>query len=106
LQEKRILRSTTDSLARIADARSEVISRVDPRGVVRNIQTVTKPNSVSKTMRKAAIGLIAAPDPVTTVAGAALLTGSFVTKRNDPTSLADLAAETRKVMRDIRSLTL
>ena len=53
-------------------------------------------------MRKAGIALIAAPDPVTTVAGAGLLASSYALKK-EPASLTNLAMETRKVLRDLQS---
>jgi hypothetical protein len=106
VQDKKIIRSATESASRLAGTRTEVAAGVDSGNAVRHIQTLTKPNSLSKTMRKVGVGLVAAPDPITTVAGAALITGSYMTKRKDPVGLTELAAETRKILRDMQSLTL
>ncbi len=57
-------------------------------------------------MRKAGIALIATPDPITGFPGVALVVTSFVLKRNEPTNLGHLASETRKILRDIQSLSL
>ena len=55
-------------------------------------------------MRKAGMALILAPDPITGVPGVALLASSFVVKRKEPASLGSLAQETRKVLKEIQSL--
>jgi len=58
-------------------------------------------------MRKAGVALIVGtPDPITAVPGVALLAASFASRRKDPAKLDDLAAETRKLLRDIQSLSL
>jgi hypothetical protein len=57
-------------------------------------------------MRKAGIALIVTPEPITGVPGVALLASSFVMKRKEPASLGSLAQETRKVLREIQSLSL
>jgi hypothetical protein len=57
-------------------------------------------------MKKAGVALIAAPDPVTGVAGVALVATSFAMKKNEPTNLENLAQETRKIIRELGSLTL
>jgi hypothetical protein len=54
-------------------------------------------------MKKAGVALIAAPDPVTGVAGVALLASSFALKNKEPAKIADIAAETRKILREIQS---
>ena len=80
---------------------------MDTRGVTRNMNDLSKPSSPSNTLKKAGVALIvSAPDPVTDVAGAALIATSYAVKRKDPTKLDDLAAETRKILRDIQSLRL
>lgn len=57
-------------------------------------------------MRKVGIALIAAPDPITAVPGVAMLAGSYALKGKNPATLQDLAGETRKILRDLESLTL
>jgi hypothetical protein len=57
-------------------------------------------------MRKAGVALILAPDPFTGVAGVALVASSFVLKSKEPASLGNLASETRRILRDLGSLTL
>lgn len=106
MQEKKIVSSTVDSISRIVDAKSEVASKLNTEHVSRHVDGLTKPKSPSSTMKKAGIALIAAPDPITGVAGVALVATSFAMKKNEPTSLENLAHETRKILRDLQSLSL
>ncbi len=106
MQEKKLVRSTAESVSRLMDARTEVATRVNPVHVSKHVRDLTKPNSVSKTMRRVGMALIASPDVVTDIPGAALVAGSYVMKKRDPSKLDDLAAETRKILRDIRDLRL
>jgi hypothetical protein len=106
VKEKKILSSTAESLSRLAETKAEVSDGVDADKVTRHFNGLTKPNSPSKTMRNVGMALLSSPDPVTDVPGAVLIAGSFVLKKRDPTSLNNLAQETRKILRDIRSLSL
>lgn len=107
MQEKRILRSAADSLTRVAAARSSVAASVDAARVRTHVKSLSKPGSPSSAMRKAGVALIVGtPDPVTAVPGVALLAASYISKRKDPAKLDDLAAETRRILRDIQGLSL
>ena len=107
MEEKRIVRSVADSISRLNDARAQVASSVNTEQVAKHINDVAKPSSPSSSLKKAGVALIVvAPDPVTNVAGAALIATSFALKHKDPTKLDDLAVETRKILRDIQSLRL
>jgi hypothetical protein len=57
-------------------------------------------------MKKAGVALILAPDPVTGVAGVALVVTSFALKGKEPASLAHLAQEAKKILRDMESFRL
>ncbi len=107
LQEKRIARAAVDSLSRLQEARAHVASSVDTSAVSKSVKNVANPSSPSSSLKKAGVALIVlAPDPVTDVAGAALIATSFAVKSKEPTKLDDLAAETRKILRDMQSLRL
>ncbi|MDA4120949.1 MAG: hypothetical protein OK404_00905 [Thaumarchaeota archaeon] len=106
MQEKRLLRSTADSLSRRADSKAEVASATNPAPVLRKIRTLTKPGSPTSTMRKVGVALIAAPDPITGIPGVALVASSYLLKSKEPATLANLAQETRKVLRDLESIRL
>jgi len=73
-------------------------------GDTRNgLRQVAKPNSISKTMRKAGVGLVLAPEPVTVVPGAILLGASFAMKGREPLSPASVLNEARKLLAEIGS---
>jgi hypothetical protein len=107
MEKGRIVRSVADSLARLHETKTDAASSVDTRSVSLHLNKVVKPNSPSSTLKKAGVALIfATPDPITAVPGVALIAASYATKRNEPTDLDDLAAESRRILRDIRSLRL
>jgi hypothetical protein len=73
-------------------------------GETRNgLRQVAKPNSISKTMRKAGIGLVLAPDPITAVPGAILLGASLAMRGREPLSPASVFNETRKLLAEMGS---
>lgn len=98
--------SAAESVSRLAKEKVEVARVADSAQVKGRLEKVSKPVSLSSGMRKAGVALIAAPDPLTGVPGVALLASSYVLKRKEPASLAHLAQETQKVLREIRSLSL
>ncbi|MDG6917706.1 MAG: hypothetical protein JRM85_08960 [Nitrososphaerota archaeon] len=102
-QDKRVLQSAAKSLRRVAEVKSEVARKTEASNLARHVEGLTKPKSPSSTMKKAGIALIAAPDPVTGVAGVALLASSFALKNKEPMKVSDIAAETRKLLREIQS---
>jgi hypothetical protein len=105
--EKRIARSVTDSLARLREEKSNVVSSIDTKHIAHHLNNVSKPKSPSSTLKKAGVALIVAtPDPITAVPGVALIAASYAAKRNEPAKLDDLALEARKILRDIQSLSL
>ena len=107
MEEKRIARSVADSLTRLQEAKNNVASGIDTKHVAHNLKRVSRPSSPSSALKKAGVALIVAtPDPVTAVPGVALLVASYAAKRNEPAKLDDLAAETKRILRDIQSLSL
>ena len=107
MKEKRIVRSVSDSITRLSDTKAQVASSVDSAPVAEHMRKLSNPSSPSRALRKAGIALIVAtPDPLTAVPGVALVATSYAVKRNDPTKLDDLALETKKILRDIQSLSL
>lgn len=107
MQEKRLVRSAADSLLRLGEARTQVASSMNPAPVKRQINTLTKPGNPSSALKKAGVALIVAtPDPFTAVPGVALIATSYALKRKSPAKLDDLAAETRKIIRDLESFRL
>jgi hypothetical protein len=107
MEEKKILRSVADSVTRLRDAKTEVAANVNTSPVRKQMDRLSKPGSPSSAMKKAGVALIiGTPDPITAIPGVALIASSFIAKRKDPSKLDDLAAETRKILRDMQSLRL
>lgn len=103
MQEKKIIRSTAESLTRIGKVQSEVTAKLDTTRVSRHVERLTKPKSPGSTMRKAGVALIAAPDPVTGVAGVALVASSLALKKSEPAKLANIVQETKKILKEMQS---
>lgn len=103
---KRLVLSSTTSLSRLAKEKVEVAKNVDASLARERIDKVTRPRSLSATVRKAGFALIAAPEPLTGIPGVALVASSYVVKRRDPTNLGHLAEETRKILHDIQSFSV
>ncbi|MDG7007474.1 MAG: hypothetical protein JRN06_04420 [Nitrososphaerota archaeon] len=107
MQDKKLVRAVADSLTRLNGVKDQVASSVDSGSVSRQVKNLSNPASPSSTLKKVGFALIVGtPDPVTAVPGVALLAASVAAKRREPTKLDDLAAETRKILRDIESLRL
>lgn len=102
----KLIRSSADSASRLVGEKVHVARTVNTSPLRRHFDNLTKPPSLSGGMRKAGIALIATPDPITGLPGVALLASSFVIKKKEPASLGSLAQETRKVLREIQSLSL
>ena len=64
----------------------------------------SKPPSLSSNMKKAGLIMIASPDVVTDIPGVALVAASYLAKRRDPAGFKELADETRKLLREMRTL--
>ena len=100
------MRARIESLKRMSGDCTDVSQALQSAETVRGLRKLTHPASLSGTMRKTGIALALAPEPVTTVAGIVMVAGSFVIKRREPASLADLADEAAKQLSDLSSLSL
>ena len=67
------------------------------------LRQVARPNSISKTLRRAGVALLLSPDPFTDVPGAIMLGASIATRNKDPLSPASVFAETRKLLAEMGS---
>jgi len=105
--EKRIVRTAADSLSRLTETQAQVAADVDATPMRKQMKQLSKPGSPSSAMKKAGVALIVAtPDPFTAVPGVALIASSYVARRKEPAKLDDLALETRRLLRDLKSLSL
>ena len=103
---RKIIRSSLDSASRLVQVKADVASFSDLSTLKRPMRDLSKPPSLSGGLRKAGIALIATPDPFTGVPGVALVVSAFVMKRRESASLGSLAAETRRILREIQALGL
>lgn len=107
MEEKRIIRSVADSLSRLQETKAQVASGVNAEPIRNHMERLSNPKSPSSAMKKAGIALIVVtPDPITAIPGVALIATSIAIKRKEPAKLDDLAAETQKILREIRSFSL
>ncbi len=91
-RESVIAKSQRESLQRISRDWVGVVSSLEADETARRTRDLNHPPSVKKTMRTAGIALAVAPEPLTTVAGLALVAGSFV-MRGEPLTLKSVAEE-------------
>lgn len=104
LRKSRLARSSAASASRILDDRAAVAKALADRDTRRAILQVAKPNSPSKSLRKAGVALLLSPDPFTTVSGAVLLGASVAARGKDPLSASEVSAEAKKLLSDLRSI--
>ncbi len=103
-QARKVIASSTNSVSRLATQKAQVAKELDVAPVHDRLEQVLRPKSVAGGMKKLGIALVAAPDPISGVPGVALLASSYVLKRREPAALAQLANETRRIIREMESL--
>jgi hypothetical protein len=99
-----LLKSSASSAIRVLKDREEVARRLADQETTKRLREVVKPNSLSRTLRKAGVALILAPDPITAVPGAVLLGASLATRGRQPLSPASVFEETRKLLDEMGSI--
>ncbi len=104
-REAALARSQCDSLRRISKDWVDVASSLEADELTRSIRDLSHPPSMKKTMRTAGIALAVAPEPFTTVAGVALVAGSFA-MRDEPATLKSIADELSRQMSEISDFDL
>ncbi|HKT22326.1 MAG TPA: hypothetical protein VJR06_06955 [Nitrososphaerales archaeon] len=100
-----LAKAQRESLRRISKDWDGVASSLEADDAGRSVRDLTHPPSVKKTMRKAGIALAVAPEPFTTVAGVALVAGSFA-MRDEPATLKTVADELGRQMSEISDFDL
>ena len=103
-KQTRLAKAKVAAFVRTSADRVEVARVLSDATTKEKLKMTVRPPKVSSALRKTAAALILAPDPVTGVAGVALLGVSVVTKKREPANIEDLAKEAEKVMRDLRSM--
>jgi hypothetical protein len=100
-RQARLLKDKAASVARVLKDRGDVAVVLGDKKTTSALKALVKPNSPSKTLRKAGVAFILAPDPVTAVPGLVMLGASFALKNRDPMSVSSLFAEARKLLEEI-----
>ena len=77
---------------------------ISDAGTNSKLRNVVKPSDPSRSLKKAGVALMIAPDPFTDVAGAALLGAAYAMSSRRPLDLESLVAETRRLRRDLQSI--
>jgi len=99
----KVLKSSASSVSRILADRTSLARSIADSGSRNALKQVAKPNSISRTLRKAGVALILSPDPFTGVPGVIMLGASLATRNKEPLSPASVLAETRKLMAEMGS---
>jgi hypothetical protein len=100
---QKVLRSSASSTTRVLGERAALAKCLADKGTRDALKQVVKPNSLSRTLRKAGVALILAPDPVTAVPGVAMLGASFAMRGKKPLSPASVFEDTRALLAEIGS---
>lgn len=99
-----LIKSRAKSAARIIDDRKSVAQSLASTRTRDSLKKVVKPNSISKTLRKAGVAMLLAPDPVTAVPGAVMLGASLATKKKEPLTPKSVYEEANKLLDEMGSL--
>jgi hypothetical protein len=100
-RDVRFLKDRATSAARILDDRTKVVKALADKKTNEVLKQVVKPNDRAKTLRKAGVALILAPDPVTAVPGVVMLGASFAMKGKAPLVPSDVSEEAQKILAEI-----
>ncbi|HXW37622.1 MAG TPA: hypothetical protein VEJ36_06965 [Nitrososphaerales archaeon] len=100
------LRESAESFCRLAGDLSSCEGGLHSPASSKALRQVVKPKSPVGTMRKVGIALIACPDPISGIPGAALVASSYVMKKKEPVGVGQLAVETNKILRELSSFRL
>jgi hypothetical protein len=101
-----VARTLVESVKRTSRDYVNVSQALDFEESLRSLGALTRPTSLSGTIRKTGIALAIAPEPFTTVLGIGMIAGSYLMKSREPASLGDLAGETRTLLGELSSLSL
>ncbi len=104
-REAALAKAQCESLRRVSKDWLYVATSLEAEDVARSVQDLNHPPSLKKTMRRAGVALAVAPEPFTTVAGVALIAGSYA-MRGEPVTLKCVAEELNSQMSEILGLDL
>lgn len=100
----RRIKKLTESVKR----RNEVysgIAKMDDTGTARSMRALQKAPSPGKKIQKIGLGLLLAPEPLTTPIGCALMVaGKILEKKYNSTTIVDVGHETKNTVNTIRDI--
>ena len=98
------IKKLTESVKR----RSEVYSgltKIDDGGTARSMRALQKAPSPGKKMQKIGLGLVLAPEPVSTPIGIALMAaGKILEKKYNSSTIIDIGHETKNTIGSIKDI--
>lgn len=98
------IKKLTESVKR----RNEVYSglaKMDDRGTARSMRALQKAPSPGKKMQKIGLGLVLAPEPITTPIGCALMVaGKILEKKYNSSTIVDVGHETNNTVDAIKEI--
>ena len=98
------IKKTSESLKRRAEIYSG-LTKIDDRGTARSMRALQKAPSPGKKLQKIGLGLVLAPEPVTTPLGCALMvTGKILEKKYNGATIMDVGHETQNTIGAIKDI--
>lgn len=81
------------------------IAKMDDRGTARSMRALQKASSPGKKIQKVGLGLLLAPEPVTTPIGCALMVaGKILEKKYNSSTIVDVGHETNNTFDTIKDI--
>ena len=103
-EEARLAKAVTGSLERRTSDRLGAAENLSSSVTSKRLRAVVDPPDISKSLKKAGTALvIIPPDPISDVAGLALIGAGIVMRSRKPMSLDSMLEETRKTLRELQS---
>lgn len=99
----KVINSRVESIERRAAARIELAARMGRAETKLSLKQLTRPNSVSGTLRKAGAILLLSPDPLTDIPAIALIGASVLMRRREPLSVSSLMLQANRTLRELTS---
>lgn len=100
----RRIKKITESVNRRAEIYSG-IAKIDDKGTASSMRALQKAPSPGKKMQKIGLGLVLAPEPVTTPIGIALMAaGKILEKKYNSSTIVDVGQETTNTVDKIKDI--
>lgn len=105
--QTKLVKAGANSLARTSQDRVQVARSLSNSETNKKLNQVVRPNSISKTLKKAGLVVLLSPDqlgPIADVPGVVLLGASYVMKKKEPASIKSVFEETQLMLDELKSL--